>query len=64
MSKIKYIRNARGQIIGQERGNLLQVNGAVIARFNKGTNTTTNAKSQVVGFGDQRLTELGKRIKK
>ncbi len=64
MSNIKYIRDGRGRIVAQIRGNLIQQNGAVVARFNKGTNTTTNTRSQVVGFGDQRLTELGKRIKK
>lgn len=64
MSNIRYIRNGRGQIIAQERGNLIQKDGKVIARFNKGTNITTNAKSEIIGYGDQRLTELSKKVKK
>ena len=64
MSKIKYIRDGKGTIIAQERGDLIQQNGKVIARFNKGTNTTTNVKGEVIGFGDTRLMELGKKLKK
>lgn len=64
MSKIKYIRDGKGTIIAQERGDLIQQNGKVVGRYNKGTNTTTNAKSEVVGFGDQRLTLIKKNVKK
>ena len=59
MSKIKYIRDGNGKIIAQERGNLIQSNGKVIAQFNPGTNITTDVSGKVRGRGDQRLTVLG-----
>lgn len=62
--KIEYIRDGKGQIIAQERGNLLIQDGKVIARYNKGTNITTDQSSKVIGRGDQRLTQLGKKVKK
>lgn len=61
MSKIEYIKDGNGQIIGQKRGDLIQQNGKVIGQFFKGSNLTKNASGEVIGRGDQRLTLLKKK---
>lgn len=59
---IEYIRDGNGQIIGQQRGNLIQRNGKNVARFDEGINRTRKMDATITGFGDQRLRALEQEI--
>jgi hypothetical protein len=58
--KIEYVKDGNGKIIGQIRGDwILNSKSEQVARFDKGINRTRRADASIVGFGDQRLRELG-----
>ena len=59
--KIEYVKDGNGKVIGQIRGDwILNSKGEQVARFDKGISRTRRADASIVGFGDQRLSELGK----
>ena len=59
---IEYIKDGKGQIIGQQRGNLIQRNGKNVAVFDKGTNRTRRMDGTFVGIGDQRQRALQEKL--
>ena len=59
--KIEYVRDGNGKIIAQIRGDwILNSKSQQVARFDEGINRTRRADASIVGFGDQRLRQLGK----
>jgi hypothetical protein len=63
--KIEYLRDGKGEIIGQIRGNwILDARSRQVARYDAGINRTRRADASIVGFGDQRLRALEERRRK
>jgi hypothetical protein len=63
-SKIEYIKDGSGQFIGSINGDWIRDrSGRLIARYDRGIDRTRTVEGKFVGFGDQRLRELGRREK-
>jgi hypothetical protein len=59
MAEIKYIKDMSGRIIGQQRGDWIMKDGKFVAKFDGKFTQTVDGK--LVGRGDMRMLELGKR---
>lgn len=63
MNNDGYIRDRTGHIIGQETsdGWMRDGTGRLVAKYDAGDNRTRTREGKIVGSGDQRLIELGRR---
>jgi hypothetical protein len=60
-----FIRDRTGHIIGRNDGSWLRDgHGNLVARFDKSDNRTRDREGKIVGTGDQRMIELGRRLDK
>lgn len=65
MSGDNFLRNGKGQIIGKNDGNWIRdAVGNQVARYDESDNRTRTREGKIVGSGDQRLVELGRRLTK
>jgi len=65
MSGDNFLRNGKGQIIGKTDGNWIRDgNGKIVARYDESDNRTRTGDGKIVGSGDQRLIELGRKLTK
>jgi hypothetical protein len=59
-----FLRNREGRIVGRFDGSWIRDNtGRLVARYDGSDDRTRTAGGKVVGSGDLRLLELGKRQK-
>ena len=57
-----YLRDRTGHIIARQDGNWLRDGqGKLVAKYDKSDDRTRDRNGRIVGSGDQRLRELGKR---
>lgn len=65
MSNDGFLRDRTGKIIGKFDGQWLRDGtGKLICRYDESDDRTRTADGRIVGSGDQRLLELGKRQEK
>lgn len=58
-----YFRDRQGRIIGRLDGDFIRDRrGDIIARYDRTDNLTRNREGKVIGEGDQRMVELGRRL--